>query len=157
VDEVEAGRAGVARMVDVGGKAVTRRRARARARVSLADHVLERIEDGTLPKGDALAVCRVAAIMATKRTPELLPLCHPIALTSVEVEAVVDRAAGEVRFDVVCETTDRTGVEMEAMTGASAAALCLYDMTKGLDAAGAVEQVALLEKSGGKSGHWTRT
>jgi cyclic pyranopterin phosphate synthase len=143
-------------MVDVGGKPVTRRRARARATVTLAAHVLDRLEQGTLPKGDALAVCRVAAIMAAKRTPDILPLCHPIGLTSVDVEVEVDRAARQVHFDVICETTDRTGVEMESMTGASAAALCLYDMTKGLDATGSVGFVGLLSKSGGKSGDWER-
>jgi cyclic pyranopterin phosphate synthase len=118
--------------------------------------VLERLEDGTLPKGDALAVCRVAAIMAAKRTPDIVPLCHPIALTSVEADVSVDHGGGRVVVDVTCETTDRTGVEMEALTGASAAALCLYDMTKGLDAAGAVEWLGLMEKSGGKSGTWSR-
>jgi cyclic pyranopterin phosphate synthase len=143
-------------MIDVGAKPVTRRRARARATVSLAREVIERIEERSLPKGDALAVCRVAAIMAAKRTPDILPLCHPIGLTRVDVEVDVDRPAGVVRFDVTCETADRTGVEMEAMTGAAAAALCLYDMTKGLDATGAVHEVLLLEKSGGKSGDWAR-
>src|SRR4051794_38314073 len=144
-------------MVDVGGKPATLRRALARAVVTLSPEVAARVADAALPKGDALAVCRVAAIMAAKRTPDLLPLCHPIGLTSVEVEVEVDRASGQVRFDVICETTDRTGVEMEAMTAAAAAALCLYDMTKGLDAAGAVELVALVEKSGGKSGDWVRS
>jgi cyclic pyranopterin phosphate synthase len=144
------------RMVDVGDKPRTHRRARARAVVRLAPHVLKRLEDGTLPKGDALAVCRVAAIMAAKRTPDIVPLCHPIALTSVEADVSLDHAGGRVVVDVTCETTDRTGVEMEALTGASAAALCLYDMTKGLDAAGAVEWLGLMEKSGGKSGSWSR-
>jgi cyclic pyranopterin phosphate synthase len=143
-------------MIDVGDKPVTRRRARARAILRLAPEVLERLEGGSLPKGDALAVSRVAAIMAAKRTPDIVPLCHPIALTSVEADVAVDRMAGRVVVDVTCETTDRTGVEMEALAGASAAALCLYDMTKGLDAAGAVEWLGLIEKSGGKSGTWSR-
>jgi cyclic pyranopterin phosphate synthase len=143
-------------MVDVGGKPATQRRAVARAVVTLAPEVAARVADAALPKGDALAVCRVAAIMATKRTPDLLPLCHPIGLTRVDVDASVDAERGRVQFDVACETHDRTGVEMEAMTGAMAAALCLYDMTKGLDAAGSIEFVGLLSKSGGKSGDWTR-
>jgi cyclic pyranopterin phosphate synthase len=143
-------------MIDVGAKPVTRRGARARATVRLAPQVLERVAGGTLPKGDALAVCRVAAIMGAKRTPDLVPLCHPIGLTHVGVEVDLDPAAGCVRIDVQCETDDRTGVEMEALTGASAAALCLYDMTKGLDPAGAIESVLLLEKHGGKSGDWRR-
>jgi cyclic pyranopterin phosphate synthase len=148
---------GQVRMVDVGGKPATLRRAAARAVVELAPQVAARVADATLPKGDAIAVCRVAAIMATKRTPDLLPLCHPIALTRVDVDARVDAGLGRVEFDVICETHDRTGVEMEALTGAAAAALCLYDMTKGLDAGGSVTFVGLLSKSGGKSGDWERT
>ncbi len=148
--------AGTVQMIDVGDKPVTRRRAVARALVTLEPQVLERVASASLPKGDALAVCRVAAIMAAKRTPDLLPLCHPIGLTHVEPSLRVDRDAGRVEIDVVCETTDRTGVEMEALTAASAAALCLLDMTKALDPSGAIASVALLEKSGGKSGHWVR-
>ena len=143
-------------MVDVGGKPATLRRATARAVVELSREVAARVADASLPKGDALAVCRVAAIMATKKTPDLLPLCHPIALTRVDVDSRVDLETGRVEFDVTCETHDRTGVEMEALTGATAAALCLYDMTKGLDAGGSIEFVGLLAKSGGKSGEWTR-
>jgi cyclic pyranopterin phosphate synthase len=143
-------------MIDVGDKPRSRRRARARAVVRLSPDVLDSLEGGTLPKGDALAVCRVAAIMAAKRTPDIVPLCHPIALTSVEAGVAIDHEGGRVVVDVTCETTDRTGVEMEALTGAAAAALCLYDMTKGLDAAGAVEWLGLMEKSGGKSGSWAR-
>jgi cyclic pyranopterin phosphate synthase len=143
-------------MVDVGGKPATLRRATARAIVELSPAVALRVADASLPKGDALSVCRVAAIMATKKTPDLLPLCHPIGLTKVDVDSRVDTESGRVEFDVTCETHDRTGVEMEALTGASAAALCLYDMTKGLDAGGAVRFVGLLSKSGGKSGDWER-
>ena len=141
-------------MIDVGDKAVTRRRAVARAVVVLAPSAADRLRDGTLPKGDALTVCRVAAIMAAKRTPDLLPLCHPLPLSHVGVEATQDGT--RVTFDVTCETTAQTGVEMEAMTAAGAAALCLYDMTKGIDATGFIESIALLRKSGGKSGDWER-
>jgi cyclic pyranopterin phosphate synthase len=147
---------GQVQMIDVGDKPVSRRRALARSVVVLAPEVAARVAAADLPKGDALAVCRVAAIMAAKRTPDILPLCHPLPLSHVSVDVEVDAAAGRVSFAVTCETTAQTGVEMEAMTGAAAAALCLYDMTKGLDAAGAIESVALLEKSGGKSGHWVR-
>jgi cyclic pyranopterin phosphate synthase len=147
---------GQVQMIDVGDKPVTRRSALARAVVALAPQVVERVAEGSLPKGDALAVCRVAAIMAAKRTPDVLPLCHPLPLSHVAVDVTIDRDAARVTFDVRCETTAQTGVEKEAMTGAAAAALCLYDMTKGLDAAGRVESVELLEKSGGKSGRWTR-
>jgi cyclic pyranopterin monophosphate synthase len=141
-------------MIDVGDKPVTRRRATARAVVRLDPSVVARVREGSLEKGDALAVCRVAAIGGAKRTPDLLPLCHPLALSHVACE--VELGADSIAFEVTCETTAQTGVEMEAMTGASAAALCLYDMTKSLDATGAIESVLLLRKSGGKSGEWRR-
>jgi cyclic pyranopterin monophosphate synthase len=142
------------RMIDVGDKPVTRRRARARARVRLAPVVVARIRAGTLPKGDVLAVARVAAITGSKQTPALLPLCHPLALT--HVSASLDLHDEGVVIEVVCETTGQTGVEMEAMTACATAALCVYDMTKGIDATGQIESVVLLEKEGGKSGHWVR-
>jgi cyclic pyranopterin phosphate synthase len=141
-------------MIDVGDKPVTRRRATARATVRLAPEVIRRVRAGELEKGDALAVCRVAAIGGAKRTPDLLPLCHPIGLSHVACGIEI---GGElVVFEVTCETTAQTGVEMEALTGAAAAALCLYDMTKSLDPTGAIESIVLLSKSGGKSGVWTR-
>jgi cyclic pyranopterin phosphate synthase len=142
------------RMVDVGDKPFTRRRARAGARVRLAPAVVEHIRAGTLPKGDVLGVARVAAITGAKQTPAVLPLCHPIGLTHVTAELALDD--GGVSIEVVCETTGQTGVEMEAMTACAIAALCVYDMTKGVDATGAVESVVLLEKEGGKSGRWVR-
>ena len=145
---------GQVQMIDVGEKPVTRRTATARATVVLDPAVARRVAESDLPKGDALTVSRVAAIMAAKRTPDILPLCHPLPLSHVSVEARVDE--GRVVFEVTCETTAQTGVEMEAMTGASAAALCLYDMTKALDPTGAIESVVLLRKSGGKSGDWKR-
>jgi cyclic pyranopterin phosphate synthase len=141
-------------MIDVGDKPVTRRRATARAVVRLAPAVVARVREGSLEKGDALAVCRVAAIGGAKRTPDLLPLCHPLALSHVACD--VELGTDTIAFEVTCETTAQTGVEMEAMTGASAAALCLYDMTKSLDPTGSIEFVLLLRKSGGKSGEWTR-
>jgi cyclic pyranopterin monophosphate synthase len=145
---------GDVRMVDVGSKPVTHRRAVARARVAVPATVRARIADGTLPKGDVLAVARVAGIMAAKRTPELIPLCHPLPLTTVEVEPALD---GEgVTIVAACETDARTGVEMEALTAVTAAALTVYDMTKGLDPTVEIRSVLLLEKSGGKSGHWVR-
>jgi cyclic pyranopterin phosphate synthase len=145
---------GDVRMIDVGDKPVTHRRARAGARVRLAPAVIAHIRAGTLPKGDVLGVARIAAITGSKRTPDLLPLCHPLALT--HVTAVLELDDGGVDIQVVCETTGQTGVEMEAMTACAVAALCVYDMTKGIDASGQIESVVLLEKEGGKSGHWVR-
>jgi cyclic pyranopterin phosphate synthase len=142
------------RMIDVGDKPVSRRRARAGARVRLAPAVIAHIRAGTLPKGDVLGVARIAAITGSKQTPALLPLCHPLALT--HVAATLDLDDEGVSIEVVCETTGQTGVEMEAMTACAVAALCVYDMTKGIDAGGHIESVLLLEKEGGKSGHWVR-
>ena len=147
-------RMGEIRMIDVGGKPATRRRAVARGRVALPEHVRERIAAGTLPKGDVLAVARVAGIMAAKRTPDIVPLCHPLPLTMVEVDPVLDDQG--VTVTAAAETTAQTGVEMEALTAVAAAALTVYDMTKGLDPNSSIEQVVLIEKSGGKSGDWHR-
>jgi len=141
-------------MIDVGDKAVTRRRARAGARVRLAPAVVAHIRAGTLPKGDVLAVARVAGIMAAKRTPDIVPLCHPLPLTMVEVTP--ELSDGGVAIVAAAETTAQTGVEMEALTAAVAAALTVYDMTKGLDPAISIRTAELVEKSGGKSGHWRR-
>ena len=145
---------GDVRMIDVGDKPVTRRRARAGARVRLAPAVIAHIRGGTLPKGDVLGVARIAAITGSKQTPALLPLCHPLALTHVTAALELDDEG--VTIEVVCETTGQTGVEMEAMTACAVAALCVYDMTKGIDASGQIESIVLLEKEGGKSGHWVR-
>jgi len=141
-------------MIDVGDKPVTRRRAAARVRVAMPAAVVERIAAGTLPKGDVLAVARVAGIMAAKRTPEIVPLCHPIPLSRVEIVPVLE--AGGVVITATAETTAQTGVEMEALTAALAAALTVYDMTKGLDPSVSIRSAELVEKSGGKSGHWRR-
>jgi cyclic pyranopterin monophosphate synthase len=142
------------RMIDVGDKPVTRRRAVATAAVSMPEEVRGRIREGTLPKGDVLAVARVAGIMAAKRTPDIVPLCHPLPLSRVDVTPEV--VADGVVITASAETTAQTGVEMEALTAALAAALTVYDMTKGLDPAIEISAAHLLEKDGGKSGHWRR-
>ena len=145
---------GEARIVDIGGKAITARRAVARAKIEAKPETVEAIAGGTLKKGDALAVARIAGIMAAKKTSDLIPLCHPIALNKVEVEIVVEN--GQLVITATAETSDRTGVEMEAMTAASVAALTLYDMAKGIDRGMRISSVELVEKSGGKSGHYLR-
>jgi cyclic pyranopterin phosphate synthase len=145
---------GRARVVDVGDKAETRRRAEARAIVRTTPEVVAAILDGSVPKGDVAAVARVAGIQGAKRTSELVPLCHPLPLTHVAVE--VNAKSDRVRVDVAVECVGRTGVEMEALTGASIAALAIYDMIKGLDRGARIEKVELLAKSGGKSGDWKR-
>ena len=141
-------------MIDVGDKPVTRRRATARAQVTMPAAVRDRIAAGTLPKGDVLAVARVAGIMAAKRTPDIVPLCHPIPLTRVDVTPEL----GDEGVTIVAsaETTAQTGVEMEALTAVLAAALTVYDMTKGLDPSIEIREAHLVEKDGGKSGHWRR-
>ncbi len=141
-------------MVDVGAKAETDRVAVAEAVVTLAPATTDALFGGDLPKGDALATVRIAAIAGTKRTPDLIPLCHPIALTNVEV--AVERVEAGARIEVTARTTGRTGVEMEAMTGASVGALTLYDMVKGIDRGAEIGPVRLLAKSGGRSGEWRR-
>ncbi len=145
---------GEARMVDVGPKPPTQRRAVAAARVKMKTARLALERSG--PKGDVLAVERLAGIMAAKRTPELIPLCHGLALTHAAVHVDVDVEAGLVLIQAEAEATDRTGVEMEAMTAAAVASLTVYDMLKAVDRAMTIEQVALLEKAGGRSGHYRR-
>lgn len=149
---------GEARMVDVTAKDVTARSATARCRVTVSDEVAGLLRSGTMPKGDALAVARIAAIQATKRTSDLIPLCHPIAVHGVDVEvSVVDGAGGaEVEIVTTVRTADRTGVEMEALTAAAVGGLTVIDMVKGRDRTAAIREVVLLEKLGGRSGHWTR-
>ena len=145
---------GEAHIVDIGDKPVTRRRAVAAARLEAAPGTIAAIMGGELRKGDALAVARIAGIMAAKRTAELIPLCHPIPLTSVSVGIAPDGAA--LKVTAPAETTGQTGVEMEAMIAASVAALTLYDMAKSMDRGMTITQVRLLEKSGGKSGDFRR-
>jgi cyclic pyranopterin phosphate synthase len=143
---------GRARMVDVSAKAETDRVAVAGARVMMKPETLARIQAGDIAKGDVLAVARVAGIMAAKRASELIPLCHPLSLSSVEVELVCDAARSSVEVTATCRLNGRTGVEMEALTAASIAALTIYDMCKAIDRGMTVTDVRLLRKSGGKSG-----
>ncbi len=145
---------GRVRMVDVGEKNVTERRAIARSTVAMDPSTSERLFGGDLPKGDALAIVRIAAIQATKRTSELIPLCHPLPIDGVQVS--VERCAEGATITVAVAVTARTGVEMEAMTGAAIGALTLYDMVKGIDRSASVIEVALIEKTGGRSGVWRR-
>jgi cyclic pyranopterin monophosphate synthase len=147
---------GSARMVDVGGKPVTERRAVARAVVRMSPDTARAVAAGDAPKGDVLGTARIAGIQAAKRTGELIPLCHPLGLDHVDVDAVVDAKAGTVTLTAEASVAARTGVEMEAMTAAAVAALTVYDMVKGLERGVTVEEVALLEKSGGRSGAWRR-
>jgi cyclic pyranopterin phosphate synthase len=147
---------GEARMVDVGEKAATARAATARARVRLGVGTADRIAAGTIPKGDVMAVARLAGISAAKRTDELIPLCHRIALTGVEVELRLDLAGHAVDVIATARAFDRTGVEMEALVAASVASLTLYDMLKGIDRGITITDVALVEKRGGRSGTWRR-
>ena len=142
--------AGQAHMVDISRKKVTRRRAVAESFVSLSRDTLELIAKRSLPKGDALATARLAGIMAAKRTPEIIPLCHPLLLAHVDVEAQVSPSG--VRFVATASCKGETGVEMEAMTAASVAALTLYDMVKAVEKGAMIETVRLIEKTGGKSG-----
>ena len=145
---------GNARMVDVSGKEPTRREATAEAMVAMSPETQEALFGGTLPKGDAIAVARVAAIQAAKRTAELIPLCHPLPLTSVDV--AVDRVDGGAQVTVTAATTAQTGVEMEAITAAAIGAVTIYDMVKGVERGVEIGPVRLLRKSGGKSGEWHR-
>jgi cyclic pyranopterin phosphate synthase len=149
--------AGQAHMVDVGAKAETARMARATGRIRMRAETLDLIRGGDAKKGDVLGIARVAAIQAAKRAGELIPLCHPIPLTRVAVEFVVDPAASTIVCEVVAQTVGRTGVEMEAMTATAVALLTIYDMCKAVDRGMVVESVHLLEKAGGKSGHWLAT
>jgi len=146
---------GDARMVDVSGKDVSVRTATARGRVIVSADVVRLLRDGALPKGDALAVARIAGIMAAKRTPDLVPLCHPIAIHGVDVDLTVDDDAVQVAATV--RTADRTGVEMEALTSVTVACLALFDMVKAIDPAAEITDVVVVEKTGGKTGHWTRS
>ena len=145
---------GAARMVDVSEKAVTAREATASGRVLVSSRVVELLRGEGVPKGDALGVARVAGIMAAKKTPELVPLCHPLAISGVTVDLDVTDDAVEIRATV--RTSDRTGVEMEALTAVSVAALTVVDMVKAVDKAAVIADVRVEVKSGGKSGEWRR-
>lgn len=145
---------GQARMVDVSAKDVTARTATASGKVLLSPVAVAALRDGTVPKGDALAVARIAAIQGAKRTPDLIPLCHPIGLHSVAVDLTV--ADDGVLIEVTTRTADRTGVEMEALTAVTVGALALIDMIKAVDPAAVITNVMVREKTGGKTGHWSR-
>jgi cyclic pyranopterin phosphate synthase len=146
---------GQAHMVDVGHKDETRRFATASGRVVMQPETLRRILEGSAAKGDVLAVARIAAIQGAKRTSDLIPLCHPLPLTRVSVEFALDQAANAVDCTATAETFGRTGVEMEALTAVTVGLLTIYDMCKAIDRGMRFENVRLLEKKGGKSGHWT--
>jgi len=146
---------GAARMVDVSGKEVTVRTARASGRVLVSAHVVDLLRGPGVPKGDTLAVARIAGIQGAKRTPELIPLCHPLALHAVEVDVdVVDEA---VEITATVRTADRTGVEMEALTAVATAALTVVDMVKAVDKGATITDIRVEEKSGGRSGTWRRS
>ena len=145
---------GRARMVDVGGKPKTVRFARAEALVSMSEPLLERLREKTLPKGDPFEVVRVAGIQAAKKTSDLIPLCHPLPLSHVDIS--LDLPSDGARIETTVRTVAETGVEMEALVAASVAALTLYDMCKGVDKSVEIGPVRLLEKTGGKSGDWRR-
>ncbi len=146
--------AGNARMVDVSDKAVSARIAVARGRVEMAPATLQRIREGQIAKGDVLQVARLAGIMAAKKTAELIPLCHPLALSSVELALTPEAAGRGVEIEATVKITGKTGVEMEALTAVSVAALTIYDMCKAVDRGMRVEGVRLTHKSGGKSGDY---
>lgn len=145
---------GQAHMVDVGGKNETKRIAKASGRIRMLQTTLALITSGTAKKGDVLGIARIAAIQGSKRTSELIPLCHPLALTHVGVEFKIDAADNSVECIVTAETLGRTGVEMEALTATSVALLTIYDMCKAVDRGMEISSIRLLEKQGGKSGHW---
>ena len=145
---------GEAHMVDVSDKPETARTAIALARVELTEAIVATLAAESLPKGDLFATVRIAAIQAAKKCAELIPLCHPLPLSNVTVEIDLDAASRHLNIAVLCKTTGRTGVEMEALTGASVAALTAYDMCKGIDKGMVIREVRLLEKTGGKSGDW---
>jgi cyclic pyranopterin phosphate synthase len=146
---------GKARMVDVSAKPDTVREARARVTLRLRPATLRAIRRGEIAKGDVLGVARLAGIMAAKRTADLIPLCHPLRLTGIDVRFVLDRARAAVYVETIVRTVDKTGVEMEALTAAAGAGLAIYDMVKAIDRGMRLTDLRLVEKSGGRSGHWT--
>ena len=147
---------GQAHMVDVSAKPDTLRVARAAGRIEMQPATLALIENGEAGKGDVLGVARIAAIQAAKRTSELIPLCHPLPLTRVSVRFSIDRERSAIAIEATAETVGKTGVEMEALTAATVGLLTIYDMCKAADRGMRLAEIGLVEKSGGKSGHWTR-
>lgn len=148
--------AGEAHMVDVGEKAVTHRKAVVEGRIYMQGKTLQQIEAGSHKKGDVLGIARIAGIMASKRTADLIPLCHPLPITHVEVSFTLQQSPPAVYCQTVVETRGQTGVEMEALTATQIALLTIYDMCKAVDRGMEISDVRLLSKSGGKSGEWTR-
>ncbi len=148
--------AGDAHMVDVGAKDVTKRIATAEGWIHMHPSTLELVKQGTAKKGDVIGVARIAAIMASKRTPDLIPLCHPISLTRVSVDFEISEEEPKIRCEATCETYSKTGVEMEALTSVQIGLLTIYDMLKAVDRGMTMTGIRLLEKQGGKSGHWKR-
>lgn len=142
-------------MVDIGGKAESARVARAAGSIFMQPETLALIHSGSAKKGDVLGIARIAAIQASKRTGDLIPLCHPIALTRVTADFAIDAQRNAVHCEITAECFGRTGVEMEALTAAAAGLLTIYDMCKAVDRGMHIENIRLLEKKGGKSGHWT--
>jgi cyclic pyranopterin phosphate synthase len=147
---------GQARMVDVGGKEDTERYAVVRGRILISKELLSRFRENSLEKGDALTIARIAGIQGAKKTAELIPLCHPIPLTSVSVDLKLVDSPPSVEIKSTARARYKTGVEMEALTGAAVAALTIYDMGKAIDRGMVIESIELVEKSGGRSGHWKR-
>ncbi|MDG2091333.1 MAG: cyclic pyranopterin monophosphate synthase MoaC [Gammaproteobacteria bacterium] len=147
---------GQAQMVDVGAKEISQRLARAEAIITMQPQTLSMITEGKHKKGDVFAVARIAGIQAAKKCPDLIPLCHPLMLSSVNVELEADAPMNQVKITATCKLAGQTGVEMEALTAASIAALTIYDMCKAVDKGMTISQIQLLEKSGGKSGDWSR-
>jgi len=145
---------GRARMVDVGGKPDTERVAVAKGEVAMQPETLRLIAEGGVPKGDVLAVAQVAGIMAAKRTPDLIPLCHPLLITEADVEFEIDEEASRIIITATVRCRGKTGVEMEALTGVSVAALTIYDMAKAVERTMCIGNIRLVRKSGGKSGEW---
>lgn len=150
-------RTGQAQMVDVSGKEITERFARATGTISMSREALEAVRKNTVEKGDVLAVAKVAGIMAAKRTAELIPLCHPLPLTDVQIIATVDDTIPGVRVESAVRTAGKTGVEMEALVAVSVTLVTVYDMVKSLDRSMVISGICLAEKTGGRSGHWKRT
>lgn len=147
---------GKARMVDISGKAATHRMARARGNIRMRPETLASIRDNQLAKGDVLMVAKIAGIMGAKRTSELVPLCHPIALSDIDLQLTLDESLPGVIVEATARTTGQTGVEMEAIMGVSVTLVTLYDMAKGVDKGMVIGDISLVEKRGGKSGDWVR-
>lgn len=145
---------GEAHMVDVGAKAETERSATARSTLKVSTEVIDAIESGSVKKGDVFSVARIAGIQAAKKCSELIPLCHPLMLTKISVEITADKNKSEITVEATCKLIGKTGVEMEALTACSVAALTIYDMCKALDKSIVIANTRLLSKSGGKSGNW---